>query len=526
MCNLELGSGDHCKPEQLNTAGQKTGTSYSSNNQQRYKKERYLPLNTKTIIDAAIHPNLGLCCMLAIPVEHYSTERYVLSMIALPSIPPGANKLTRNDQEALRPDQHTLKWQKHLSSNSWQLFSSSEVHPIVSFNSQGTHVIFGSVERWGILDVQSGGQLWSLPSPNRRSSLPTLGTRLLNEDSSTATTPSDNKINAYLIHHEFLFILQQDAKMMRIYDLTDTTTSHEPLAEGELPWSYTKSSKYKWAQGLVRLHHTHQKHRQLLRDEYQLVFCAGRIWITGMYNSDLLCSSPFRLLRRLRSRLKASEKDVLPLQFCRMKTDLMFGVPHTMYTWNETHLYVIDGDCLHCWRKPDSNDNGKPDSNGVGCRITKLLSFDNSFIEDVHIDSTKVIVSTNCTYRNTTTRDWDGSGSIWVIPIDVFDLIDSSSSTKQGNNIHTKAGLVKNQPYSPSLQLYHKRLFNVQNFASTVGTDIRQRSPLRGRYPISNSSNSNYQVVGIMSDGRYVLVRCKKGASSKTAILDLYGQAA
>jgi hypothetical protein len=157
-----------------------------------------------------------------------------------------------------------------------------------------------------------------------------------------------------------------------------------------------------------------------------------------------------------------------------------------------------------------------------------VVTAGNNFIEDVHVDGTKIVLSTNCTYRNTTTRDWDGSGGIWVIPIDVFEPTEStatstsaSASTTQRRGNPPTVKLVQKRPYSPTMQIYHKRLFNVPHFTSNpINTTNNLHS--NHSYPISSSSNSNYQVIGIISDGRYLLVSCKKGGSSKTVILDLY----
>jgi len=227
--------------------------------------------------------------------------------------------------------------------------------------------------------------------------------------------------------------------------------------------------------------------------------------------------------------------DVLSLRFSRMKTDLSFGVPHSMHSWNDTNLYVVDSGCLHCWKKSNTINNTPSGSgNGSGCQITTVLSCGNNFIEDVHVDATKIVVSTNCTFRNTTTGDWDGHGGIWVVPINNATVApnDASSSTTQSIDDQSKnTGLVQNNRsyYSPTLQLYHKRLFNVQRFVDIPENQpqsaARRSSDALPCYFISSSSNTNYQVIGIISDGRYLLVRCKKGCSSKMAILDLYSTA-
>mmetsp|Transcript_30176 Transcript_30176/g.63940 ORF Transcript_30176/g.63940 Transcript_30176/m.63940 type:complete len:810 (+) Transcript_30176:46-2475(+) len=526
---VTMWSGGDCKLEQsstIQTSGMET---------QKYGKERYLPPNTKTIIEASIHPESSLCCILATPLEHYSTERYILSMIALPSIPLGINRAPKHDQkQLLQSDQHTLKWQKHLSSKNWQLFSSSETHPIVSFSSQGTYVVFGSTERWGVVDTESGSRLWNLFDVNDRSLSSSLlqmrfphvagatATSTINRNQSSTATSC---INAYLLHHEFLFLLERNGTLMRVYDVSNTS-SHEPLAEGSLPWSFMK--KEKQAQGIGGLHLTQQQHdKQNLRNEYQLTFCAGRIWITGMNNSDLLCSSPPRLLRRLRSRLpnlsSSSNRngcDIISLRFIRMKTNLNLGVHHTMHTWDDTHLYVVDSDRLHCWKSSSNSISGRN-----GChQITTVLTSGSNHIESIHVDGTKIIMCTNCTFRNTTTRGWDESGSIWVIPIDAFELTGADAappsallSTTQRRYHEPKIELVQSRPYSSIMQIYHKRFFSVASNADLLTT--------HPRYLISSSSNSNYQVVDSISDGRYLLVRCKKGSSAKTAILDLYRHA-
>ena len=80
-------------------------------------------------------------------------------MVALPTCPPGT-KQHDNDQSQ-QTNKHNLIWQKDLPNN-WQLFSSSDTSPIVSFCKQGRHLIFGSTERWGVLDSDTGTQLWSV----------------------------------------------------------------------------------------------------------------------------------------------------------------------------------------------------------------------------------------------------------------------------------------------------------------------------------------------------------------------------
>ena len=487
-----------------------------------YTKERYLPPNTEKIIDASIHSDL--CVILATPVD-CSKKSYILSLVTLPNMPPTSkcNQSSKN----------VLKWQKLLPSKNWQLFSSSEILPIISFINKGTHVIFGSTERWGIVDCETGSQLWTsfdvrkddaimdVPSslqmkPMFPATSYTNASRVDKYQNKAKTTTSI--INAILMHHEFLFTLENNGSLMRVYDVTNTC-SNEPLAEGSLPWTSTRRARGRVNFGPYDAHHTTMHHRELVRNEFRMAFCAGRIWITGMYNSDLLCSSPPRLLRRLRSRLPTVSSssrcsDVLSLRFVRMKTDLQPNAPHPMHTWNDTHLYIVDAKQIYCWR----SNNGKSGSFSADQVKTIYNAGVYEYIEKIYVDGTKVIVCTNATFWNTTARCWDGSGNVRVLPVDV-----------SATNAHpVPSDLVlptrTNRLDSPPLQVYHKKLFNVKQFSGIVANNGIRLDNVFSQYPISTSSNSNYKLVDMSSDGRYVLVSCEKGMSTKTVILDLYRQ--
>ena len=221
----------------------------------QFTRERYLPPNTKTIVEASIYSDH--VAMLATPLEHYSTERYILSLVVLPNIPPGIMKTAlKTDQRLPKSDKHVLQWQKHLSSNNWELFSSSEIHPIVSFSSQGTYVIFGSTERWGVIGVESGSQIWSLSDQGsgRLTSLslniPAARTSMAPASSEHSSATNASIINAYLLQHEFLFVLERNGTFMRVYDVSDSSY-RGPVAEGSIPW---KAQRHNQAQGLVKLH--------------------------------------------------------------------------------------------------------------------------------------------------------------------------------------------------------------------------------------------------------------------------------
>ena len=295
---------------------------------------------------------------------------------------------------------------------------------------------------------------------------------------------------------------------MRVYD-TSNDASVEPVAEGRLPLSSIMTLKQKRAQDLSRPHHcnhTYEEQREFDSKEFIMSFCSGRIWITGMYNSDLMCSSPPRLLRRLRSRLP-DRGSILALQFVRMKSDLQINTPHTMHTWNDTQLYVVDATRIHCWR----SNNIKYGATSSGNQIKTVLDtgHENNYIESMYVDGTKMIVCTNTTFNNTTTRSWGGSGSILVIPIDMAKARDSVSPP----------------PHSPIMFVHHKKILSVKNFpgVSIYNNGNNNNNNRIPRYPISSSSNSNYQLVNaVCSDGRYMLVRGRKGLSKKTIILDLY----
>ena len=257
---------------------------------------------------------------------------------------------------------------------------------------------------------------------------------------------------------------------MRIYDISDH--SREPLAEGRIPWSPVKLRKVQQTRDIIQLHNTQERHRELEKKQYQMTFCSGRIWITGVHKRDLLSSSPPHLLRRLRSRLSLdTKKSPLSLQFVRIKADLCLGTHHTMQTWNDSHLYVIDATGVYCWSSRCGINRVYP--------IKLVCGSETSHIISAYIDGTKIITCTNTN---------DGSGDINVTPIDVA--------------AHPPSSYI-----SSSLQVYHKKLFH--NVASSLhSTNI--------------STNSNYKLIDASSDGRYVLVRCEKGSSAKIIVLDLY----
>eukprot|EP00581_Thalassiosira_minuscula_P010238 CAMPEP_0183709928 /NCGR_PEP_ID=MMETSP0737-20130205/5858_1 /TAXON_ID=385413 /ORGANISM="Thalassiosira miniscula, Strain CCMP1093" /LENGTH=1001 /DNA_ID=CAMNT_0025938147 /DNA_START=35 /DNA_END=3040 /DNA_ORIENTATION=- len=568
--------------------------------QQHSMKERYLPPNTKTILDASIHSTKGLCAILATPLEYSNKERYVLSMVALPTAPPGTTTFHArgktplyqqqqhqhqhkqhqcNPRATAKPEEHTFLWQKKLPCTNWQFFSSSEAYyPIVAFNSPGTRLVFGSTERCGVLDVSTGHQLWSgsgnVPPPSSLSSQSTMAIPATTTPAAAILArnyhhPKQRQqstiINAYLLHHEFLFLLLNNGTLLRIYDVSDTT-SKKPRAEVNVPWTSVPTVREKQSYGLLRPHHGHEQYCQFsMRKEYEMVFCAGRIWITGTYHAELLCSSPPRLLRRLRSRLLPNvggEDDDdgsgrISMQFARVKTDLRVGAPHPMYTcsWNNDVLYIVDFDKLYCWDNSKNTDNapsqdgGSTSSGGVGVGRIRTIVSTRRYIEHVHIDRTKIIIGTNGTFRNTTVRGWDASGSLYVIPIDgssssaplateedsAPSIPSSTTPGWQGPRPKTPDVALHPQqqhPYSPILQIYHRRFF--QNIFYFVGhEDARDVTP---RYPISNGSNANYQLVGsgsgsssgaeyvgsLDSDGRYLLVQCKKGLARKVVMFDLY----
>ena len=146
-----------------------------------------------------------------------------------------------------------------------------------------------------------------------------------------------------------------------------------------------------------------------------------------------------------------------------------------------------------------------------------MLAFMN--IENIYVDGTKVIVCTNATFRNTPAQCWDGSGNVRVLPVDV-----------SATNAHpVPSDLVlptrTNRLDSPPLQVYHKKLFNVKQFSGIVGNNgIRLDNVFSQYLSIPNQQLTNYKLVDMSSDGRYVLVSCEKGMSTKTVILDLYRQ--
>jgi hypothetical protein len=453
---------------------------------QHISQERYLPPNTKHVIEAAIYARSSLCAIMAQPLVDESPSHYVLSLIGLPTAPPGTAKGKKDRTD----DKYKLLWQRDVS---WDLFSSSETHPIVKFSSQGKYIIFGSTERFGVVGIEKGSSMFD---PVKRSC----------------------SINAYYLHHEFLFILDNDGARMRVYDIS----SGEQKAEGAVPWSMILSKAHKQATGLVRLHHTQEQRRQQLRDEYQIAFCGGRLWISGFFNFDLICSAP-RLLRRLRSQIVSTGK-VKELLFTRVKNDLQLTSPKTLHVWNDTHLYVVDSTKLHCWKARQTD-------NGDGNSVDTLLS-GNDYIESVSCDGTKLIVATNCTFRNTNTREWDGSGTITVIPIDSYEPSNTQSrpnyqSTPSPGDRRSNTpilNLMYPRSYSPVLQLYNKRFFRHHTFTGRINAPNGHGSSLQTlRHPVSSSTESNYRIVDMCSvDCRYVLVRCKKGNANKIVLFDLY----
>lgn len=481
-------------------------------NEKQYTNVRYLPDNIEKIIQSSIHSESSRCVILASPLQSYS-KSYIISMVALPTCPPGTKQRDSN-QPLLQTNKHKLIWQKDLPSD-WQLFSSSDTSPIISFCKQGRHVIFGSTERWGVLDSESGTQLWSLfgsTGIDKQCSfnMKPLQSALPSEKHQCHLLETTPTINAYLVHHEFIFVLIENGTLMRVYD-TSNDASVEPVAEGRLTWSSIMTQKQKRSLGPSPPHHcnhTHEEQREFDSKEFNMSFCSGRIWITGMYNSDLLCSSPSRLLRRLRSRLP-DRGSILALQFVRIKSDLQINTPHTIHTWNDAQLYVADATRIHCWRSINNiKHNGTNSSGNHQIKTVLDTGHENNYIESMYVDGTKMIVCTNTTFNNTTTRSWGGSGSILVIPIDMAEA----------------RGSVSPPPHSPIMFVHHKKILSVKNFPGVSiynnGNNNNDRIP---RYPISSSSNSNYQLVNtVRSDGRYVLVRGRKGLSKKTIILDLY----
>lgn len=455
---------------------------------QHISQERYLPPNTKHVIEAAIYSDSNLCAILAQPLEDGSQSHYVLSLVALPTAPPGTAK-GKNDG----PDKYKLLWQRHVS---WDLFSSSETHPIVEFSSQGKYIIFGSTERFGVVGIEKGSCILDPMKVSR------------------------STISAYYLHHEFLFILDNGGTRMRVYDVSNPS-SGEVVAEGAVPWSVILPKNHKQATGLVRLYHTHEQRQQQMRNEYDIAFCGGRLWITGFFHRDLICTAP-RLLRRLRSQLSSSTGIMVALPFTRVKNDLQLSSPKKFHVWNGTHLYVADFTKLHCWRAPHTNHRGEN-------TVDTLLSA-NDYIESVSCDGTKLIVANNCTFRNTNTREWDGSGTITVIPIDSYEPTNAMSHTdfqptpppRDGRSNKPILNLTYPRPYSPMLQVYNKSFFRHHTFTGRINVLNRHGSSLQThQHPISSSTESNYRDI-CSDDGRYLVVRCKKGNANKIAVFDLY----
>lgn len=68
---------------------------------------------------------------------------------------------------------------------------------------------------------------------------------------------------------------------------------------------------------------------------------------------------------------------------------------------------------------------------------------------------------------------------------------------------------------NPNLSFYQHSRINAPNGHGS------NRHTLR--HPISSSTESNYKIVDMFSeDGRYLVLRCKKGISNKIVVFDLY----
>ena len=271
---------------------------------------KYLPPNTETIVGAAVHEDRNLCAILA-TVD----GRYVLSMVALPLEPEEARGNSHG---------HELNWQKNLPSN-WQLFSSSETRSIVSFNSTGTLLVFGSIERWGAIDSKTGKHLWagSILSPSKA----------IKSTSMFETSA----ITAYLLHKEFLFLLQDRGTRLCVFDVSDTRNS-QPIAE---------SNNLNWSERSTR---SCTRQRWSNEGKFSLAFCGGRLFVAGY--SDLIMSKQSRLLRRFRSRLQDLRSTrcldgSLALQFDRL-LDSLCGV-EDMHTPNETELFLPGTSSILRW---------------------------------------------------------------------------------------------------------------------------------------------------------------------------------
>ena len=370
---------------------------------------KYLPPGTETIVDSAIHEDRSLCAILATV-----NKQYVLSMIALPLAPGEAVGNSRG---------HELNWQKNLSSN-WQLFSSSETRSIVSFNLKGNLLVFGSTERWGAIDSKTGKHLWtgSIQYPSRSIK----NTRSMSETS---------VIIAYLIHKEFLFLLQDRGTRLRIFDVSDTSNS-QPIAE---------SSNLNWSASFRR---SCTRQRWSSEGKFSLAFCGGRLFVAGY--RDLIVSKQSRLLRRFRSRLQdlrsaRCSDGPLALQFDRL-SDSLSGV--SMHTLNDRELFLLGDSSLLLWTERQG-----------------LVSMETAaHVRIHHVDETKFLTST------------EGGGIVIM--------------RRDQSNILSRMGI------------HHKRYFNAEK-----------------------SCANRTEVLQVVCDGRFVLIRCKKSAS-KMVVLDLYTSAA
>ncbi|EJK55560.1 hypothetical protein THAOC_24700 [Thalassiosira oceanica] len=375
---------------------------------------KYLPPNTETIVGSAIHEDRSLCAILATV-----NERYVLSMIALPLAPGDASGNSHG---------HELKWQKNLSSN-WQFFSSSETRSIVSFNSKGTLLVFGSTERWGAIDSKTGRHLWkgSILNPSRA---------IKNTSSRMSET---SVITAYLIHKEFLFLLLDRGTQLCVFDVSDTRNS-QPIAE---------SNNLNWSESFT---HSCTRQRWSSAGKFSLAFCGGRLFVAGY--SDLIVSKQSRLLRRFRSRLQDLRSARCPdgslvLRFDRLSDSLSGAVgTQVMHTPNERELFLLGASSLLRWTESQG-----------------LVSMETSGHARIHhVDETKFLTSSAT------------GGGIVITQRDQSKILSC-------------------------MGIHHKRYFNSEK-----------------------SGAHHTEVLKVVCDGRFVLIRCKKTAV-KTIVLDLYNTA-
>jgi len=631
-------------PSSSSAAPTSSSTSSKSGSSRYYYKERYVPPNTHSILEAAFHSESGLCAILATSLggggdDKYSavvsssrpsslnasspsaitssnTSGYTLSLIQLPkqpfsrnnagslkSHPPIHSSASKNSYSSYsqtsqkvvplptqptsaQSHQHTLKWQKYLSNQTWKLFSSSSTRAIVSFSPQGTHILFGSTETWGLVDVETGSRVWSLFRNNLSmsgwsagvgvgvGSANTMGmmsgttpnaagTPSLSSHATTLPTPSHSgrvasksfrlasPIDAHLIHRGFLFILQNNGKVLRIYDELDLSCPGEPLAEGDLPWS--PSNHDGMAQNVHNNHNNRTNHSHYSnhdsqhrcnqgnnnnnreQDDFQLDFCSGRIWITGTHKKDLLCSTPPRLLRRLRSRNNDSP---LNLKFLRIMNDLSVSTPHTMLSWNDTHLYILDSNKVYRWNVQSSNVNSRRKG------ITTIYSGGNKRVQNFHVDGTKLVICTVNPFWDTRRRIWEGNERMWIVPIDSFGSIFGDSGwtenlAKLRKGGHGDVPFVQrmrdqcrlleqpDQSYGQMEVFLKKVLPSCQLVDSSVGendtiTDLFLRN-VNGF-----GGESNYHVLSMACDGRFVTLHCERSGGDdvdavvKLAVFDLY----